>query len=166
MKANTFAEIDGVWGMIIIHKGDTYFVKVDKDDIPLLSKYRWYIGRRKKNLYCIGNMGNNNKEYLHRFLIPNSKQVDHKNGDTLDNRKENLRPCDNSLNSMNKPKQKNNTTGYKNISVDRKWYRVQIVFGDRKYDKRFLKLEDAIVARDNIYSEWQIPCERELDSNE
>ena len=163
---NEFVEVDGVWCMAIMHKGSLYFVKIDKEDIPLLKKYRWYIGRRRNNLYCIGRIGDrNDKQYLHRFLIRDAEQVDHKNGDTLENRKSNLRACNNSINSMNKPKQNNNKIGYKNIvkEEDRNKYRVQIVFNNNKYDERFNTVEEAIEARNNIYKEWNIPCEREID---
>lgn len=163
---NDFIEVDGIWCMPITHKGSLYFVKIDKEDIPLLKKYRWYIGRRRNNLYCIGRIEDrNDKQYLHRFLIRDAEQVDHKNGDTLDNRKSNLRACNNSINSMNKPKQSNNKIGYKNIvkEKDRNKYRVQIVFNNNKYDERFNTLEEAIEARNNIYKEWNIPCEREID---
>ena len=66
---------------------------------------------------------------------------------------------------MNKTKQKNNKIGYKNIvkEKDRNKYRVQISFNGNKYDKRFDTLEEAIEARNNIYKEWNIPCEREID---
>ena len=163
---NEFVEVDGVWCMAIMHKGSLYYVKIDEEDIPKISKHRWYINSRKGMLYCLGRVeSRDDKQYLHRFLIKNAEQVDHRNGDTLDNRKSNLRACNNSINSMNKTKQKNNKIGYKNIvkEKDRNKYRVQIVFNGNKYDKRFDSLEEAIEARNNIYKEWNIPCEREID---
>lgn len=54
---------------------------------------------------------------LHRLVMgaPKGLQVDHINGDRLDNRKNNLRICDNGQNARNRDKQKNNTTGYKGV---------------------------------------------------
>ena len=166
---NEYVDVDGVWCMSILHKGSIYHVKIDEDDIPLLSKYRWYLGRRRNNLYCIGRISSReDKQYLHRFLIGDVEQVDHINGDTLDNRRGNLRACNNALNSSNKMCQTNNELGYKNIiyEADRGKYRVQIESEGRKFNKRYKTLEEAINARNSKYEEWSIPCEREMDRNE
>lgn len=58
---------------------------------------------------------------LHRLIymyhygeVP--KQLDHINGDVLDNRIENLRPCEASENASNRSKFKNNSSGFKGVS--------------------------------------------------
>ena len=59
------------------------------------------------------------KHYLHRLIMkaPKHLQVDHINGDRLDNRKENLRLCTNKSNNRNKPPIKGK---YKGIFYDKK----------------------------------------------
>ena len=55
----------------------------------------------------------------------NGNIVDHKNSNTLDNRKSNLRVVPDCNNSMNrKSRNRNNTSGYRNVSWnknDNKW---------------------------------------------
>lgn len=62
-------------------------------------------------------------------------QVDHINGNRADNRKSNLRICTNQENSMNRNKNKNNTSGYKGVVYDkeRKKWRARIQHNGKHY---------------------------------
>ena len=55
---------------------------------------------------------------LHRMIMgePDGREVDHKNTDKLDNRRENLRIATHKQNCKNKNKQSNNTSGFKGVS--------------------------------------------------
>jgi hypothetical protein len=61
--------------------------------------------------------------YIHRLVTnaPDGLFVDHISGDVLDNRKENLRFCNNQMNSFNR--KSTNATGYKGVykSKDKKY---------------------------------------------
>ena len=53
------------------------------------------------------------------------KEIDHRNRIKTDNRLENLRPCDRTLNNANQPKRKDNSSGYRGVSWSkntRKWW--------------------------------------------
>jgi len=63
---------------------------------------------------------------MHRLILnaPDGMQVDHVNEIGLDNRKSNLRICNQSENQRNRSKQKNNTSGFKGVHwhvVDKRW---------------------------------------------
>lgn len=87
----------------------TVKIKVDIEDFDFLSKYKWYINIKinkktlKNEAYAITHLGNKTIQ-MHRLLLnpPKNMLVDHINGNTLDNRKCNLRICTNSQNATNK----------------------------------------------------------------
>ena len=59
---------------------------------------------------------------LHRFIMdcPEGMDVDHENHNTLDNRKVNLKICTRTQNSRNMSIPKNNTSGYKGVTWDKR----------------------------------------------
>ena len=78
-------------------------------------------------------------KFLHRIIMdaPDHLQVDHINGDPLDNRKENLRLCSHQENQRNKGKYSTNTSGFKGVcwhKQNSKWKaQIQDVDGKSKH---------------------------------
>lgn len=72
---------------------------------------------------------------LGRRILPKGKVVDHINGNKLDNRRSNLRWVTESVNMFNRPKQANNTSGFKGVSLDRngRWLAQIVVKGQHKW---------------------------------
>lgn len=138
-----------------------YKVLIDDDDYEKIIGHNWKIAKtnyiKDKKIYFRYNEHDiNNKTiciYLHRFILGLTLHdgiiTDHINGDTLDNRKSNLRKCSEKQNSMNKKKYKNNKTGYKGVCYDksRNKYKAQIQL-DKKclYLGRFINPQDAYSA--------------------
>ena len=101
------------------------FAIVDDKDFERLSKKKWHYtlyarrsvvenGKRKSSLMQWEVLGKPRK----------GLQVDHVNGDKLDNRRKNLRIATPSQNRVNSVKPKNNTSGYKGVIWNRickKW---------------------------------------------
>lgn len=81
-----------------------------------------------------------------------SKELDHINGDKLDNRISNLRMVTRAQNNWNVKKKKNNTSGYKGIFLHKKsgkWYSTIRHSGKRYHLGYFSNIEDAIKERKN-----------------
>jgi hypothetical protein len=59
---------------------------------------------------------------MHRLIMDNPEglDVDHKNGNGLDNRKCNLRSCSRLENNLNRAKRSDNTTGFKGVIIDKR----------------------------------------------
>lgn len=97
---------------------------VDDEDYEKLSIYRWSVQKDGFTFYTSRHIGtdklkNRTTVKMHREIMgcKSGEQVDHINGNGLDNRKCNLRICNNAQNSMNRNKSSRNTTGYKGVSI-------------------------------------------------
>lgn len=99
-------------------KGRGLFVLVDDEDYKVCSSHRWHINGK----YASANIKETPNDppksiRMHRFITkcPKGKMVDHIDGNTLNNQKENLRICNDSENGMNKKKKSNTSSMYKGV---------------------------------------------------
>lgn len=93
-------------------------VIIDESDLPLVSPYTWMLKSKAQwDRYACTKI-KNKRITLHRFLMSPelSQHVDHINGDTLDNRRSNLRLCTNTDNARNARLRHDSTTGFKGVS--------------------------------------------------
>ena len=98
--------------------------------------------------------------------VPKDKQVDHKFGNVLDNRKENLRIATPQQNSMNQKKRKTNKSGYSGVGYIKetgKW-RASLYFKRKHISLGCYKTkEEAIQARirgeEKFFGEFKRPEE-------
>jgi len=92
---------------------------------------------------------------MHRKIMqaPTGMQVDHINGDKLDNRRANLRLCTSQQNTLNQPKRRMETSSqYKGVCRDKKtgrWRAMITVNGKQKSLGRFADEIDAAKAYDD-----------------
>lgn len=145
---NEIIENSNGFGIISLYNKDAKKVAeslFDLEDINLIRNSKWCLDKN-------GYIKNSKHEYLHRIVMNESNQyVDHINGNTLDNRKSNLRICSNSDNLKNRVKlPKNNTSGILGVRFrpDRnKWYS-EIHCNNQKINLgSYTNKEDAIKAR-------------------
>lgn len=102
-----------------------------------LEKYNWYL-----TLGYAATKIKNKTVRMHRLIMNPAKKlsVDHINGNKLDNRTENLRVCTHKQNTANSKRSKNNTTGYKGVSIDKRTMKYVVKIGN-KYIASFTSLK-------------------------
>lgn len=126
------------------YHNEIYYTKVDIDDLDLiLNTCRWFAHPRKTDNYIINRSG----EKLHRLITkcPKNMVVDHINGDTLDNRKSNLRIVSQVDNIRNRNR-KLSKLG-KGISMNGRLYSSEMRINGIRYRKNFKTLQEAIEYR-------------------
>ena len=131
--------------IIIESKHGTFTVLYDAEDHDKVSAYRWRVQKDSSTKhkfyvkthiphpdggwYCSPNGHKRRRRtilQIHRLIMdaPKGMDVDHINGNPLDNRKSNLRICSRAENLRNRGANKNNTSGYKGVSWhkrNKKW---------------------------------------------
>lgn len=121
---------------------------IDDEDYILVDQYNWYCnnsGYARTNI-CAG--GKQCQILMHRLILnaPVGVQVDHINLDKLDNRKCNLRLCNNAQNQYNTNKKPCNISGYKGVAYVKengKWMARIMVNGKIIYLGIFTDVIDA-----------------------
>ena len=90
---------------------------VDDADFAWLSQMKWYAKEGTRTFYAVTMVGRRHVP-MHRLIMgsPKGKDIDHINGDGLDNRRSNLRVCSRSENLMNRGASPKNTSGFKGVS--------------------------------------------------
>ncbi len=122
---------------------------VDAEDYEMLAARKWYVDFRAGGRVYV--RGSADGRRMHRVITGAGpgEQVDHRNHDTLDNRRKNLRVCTNSQNSMNRLMRSDNTSGYKGVYLRKdtgKWVAEITVNGRTKTFGSSAKPEDAAAA--------------------
>lgn len=87
---------------------------VDDEDFEKLNEIKWnLLSVNGTNQYAV-TYKNNRPLLMHRIMLdfPKGKEIDHINGNGLDNRRKNLRVCTHSENLKNKRMRKDNTSGH------------------------------------------------------
>ena len=86
---------------------------MDDEDGHFLSSYRWSTSGSYAMCVTAGRT-----LYLHRLILgalAESREVDHINGNRLDNRRSNLRPATRSQNAANQARRSDNRSGFKGV---------------------------------------------------
>ena len=119
--------------------GKNKYVLVDDEDYERLNEHKWYFASEKHkhgNGYTYYSTCKNRQYkrfYMHREIMYPTKnfEIDHIDGDGLNNQRSNLRIVTHAQNNMNRKMQYNNKSGYKGVWIittksNKKRYRTAI----------------------------------------
>jgi hypothetical protein len=109
---NSITITENGYGVASFAKGGAFLF--DLADLPLIQRHTWHLGKRgypATHVRC-------RTVVLHRLLFPEAggMEIDHINGDKLDNRRANLRACTHQQNGFNAKLRHTNTSGYIGVS--------------------------------------------------
>lgn len=142
--------------------------KIDDADLDWIRAAGWTLelhskgAGRAKYVRCSRTInGKRERCYLHRLLlgeIPDGHEVDHINGDPLDNRRENLRSVERRVNAQNR----RNNAGGLDLRANGQW-RVRIHLGTRASRDEAERLLDRaldVLAREGLIGSHEPPVSR------
>lgn len=127
---------------------------IDDEDFDLVRGFRWTAHNASGVCYAAARIKTEGGKYklvlMHRLILdaPEDCVVDHKDSDTLNNRRSNIRLCSHSENMRNSKLRSTSTTGVRNVMIER-WYknefryRATIRVDGIRHRRWFTSLEDA-----------------------
>lgn len=133
------------------------FALVDDEDYETLSAVKWCAAKIGWTFYAKRSIrrsdGVRTVVCMHRVILPDVEEIDHINGNGLDNRRGNLRPVTRSQNRRNSRKRTDNTSGHIGVywhKQKRRWEAQVKLDGRRRSAGYYDTPEEAARARDAL----------------
>lgn len=108
---------------------------VDDENFEHLNQFKWFFSSYGYAVAFLPMVAGKRPPqiYMHRSILPGHAEIDHINGDRIDNRKSNLRPATHAENAMNSQKRLGSSR-YKGVSwcESRGLWEVQLMHNKRK----------------------------------
>lgn len=100
-----------------------YIALVDDEDFKFISQFSWHVHVGKSGIYAKAWTKRVNgvrlRIRMHKAILP-FPEIDHKDGDGLNNQKDNLRGCTRQQNIHNTKPRLNTISRYKGVGLERK----------------------------------------------
>lgn len=154
---NKYTELEDCILLEIMYKGEYILTYFDKEDLLKVQEKHWRASHKKNKIYiCTGRSGSTERPltYLHNYLLnytPQPKlEVDHIDGNSCNNRKNNLKLGTRQANIDNTKVRIDNKIGIRGVSQVNKTKRYKCDFsyhGHRFYFKDWKTIEEAVYNR-------------------
>lgn len=94
----------------------SHTITIDATDLLVASRYRWILKKGKKTYYA--RTSGSTKHYIHRLILGfPADDVDHKDGNGLNNRRDNLRVAGHLQNCYNRRPKPNSLAKFKGVMI-------------------------------------------------
>ena len=135
-----------------------WLVMVDNEDYEYLNQFNWHTDKYGTVSSSFGGKGKK-RMILARFLLQpkDNKEINHIDGNRLNNQKSNLRLATSSQNKINRGPRKDNQSGYKGVSWHnqrKKWTARIMISGKYKHLGLFENLIEAARSYNKAASEY------------
>ena len=133
--------------------GDNTIVLIDTDDVDKIKQHYWH--KDGSGRYIRSYTANTS---LHKYVYGKDIMLDHINGDTMDNRKSNLRPCSHQQNCVNRKQRTDNTSGITGVMERNGKYIADLTYKGIRKTKTCKTFEEAVRVRksweEEFFKEW------------
>jgi hypothetical protein len=108
-----------------------YLVRFSCEDLWTFASRRWRVSLSSDGRPYL-RAASGDRAYFHRVVCPGGDVTDHRNGDTLDNRRGNLRPATLEENARNHRVRRDSLTGVRGVSLRNGRYLARLTLGGRR----------------------------------
>jgi hypothetical protein len=134
-----------------VQLNNSYVSLINDCDLDLINRHNWFVINDGHNPYACSKK-NGMHIRMHRLIV-NAREgqiVDHINGNTLDNRRENLRIVSASQNAINRRKRSDNKSGVTGVHFSKahnRWFACINIDKKKQNIGLFKTMEEAVAAR-------------------
>lgn len=149
-KFNEISINDDIAQLIL---SDGTIVLIDIDDVDKVKQHYWHKDSDGRYIHSYtANMS------LHKYVYGKDIMLDHINGNTMDNRKTNLRPCNHQQNCINRKRRSDNTSGVTGVTKRNGKYIAGLTYKGVRKTKTCKTFEEAVRVRklweEEFFKEW------------
>lgn len=165
-NTNTWAKYDDIAVCNVQYAKQIISFYIDIEDYELISKYVWRISKKRQKYYVItGSYKKGTMQYLHSMILNNNTdlyEIDHIDGNSLNNRKSNLRVVSRQSNIDNQRATRiDNQIGIRGVVYNKasKKYKVDFYYhGKRFYTKDWDSIQEAVWCRYCFEDYFNLPA--------